>query len=120
MQLHANAKLGLSGRYALVCAIEGGLSLKAAAAAFSLSPATAHPLVAPLAGGRAPEGGPGRPLEPAPPLPATADGRAGGVDPARPPRDQPGPGAAGRDRPPRPLDDLEGARPARALAPATG
>jgi transposase InsO family protein len=42
MQLHANAKLGLSGRYALVCAIEAGLSLKAAAAAFSVSPATAH------------------------------------------------------------------------------
>jgi transposase InsO family protein len=42
MQLHANAKLGLSGRHALVCAIEGGLSLRAAAAAFSVSPATAH------------------------------------------------------------------------------
>jgi transposase InsO family protein len=42
MDLHANAKLGLAGRYALVCAIEGGLSLKAAAAAFSVSPATAH------------------------------------------------------------------------------
>ena len=42
MQLHANAKLGPSGRYALCCAIEGGLSLKAAAAAFSVSPATAH------------------------------------------------------------------------------
>jgi len=42
MNLHANAKLGLSGRYALVCAIEDGLTLKAAAAAFSVSPATAH------------------------------------------------------------------------------
>jgi transposase InsO family protein len=42
MQLHANAKLGLSGRRALVRAIEDGLSLKAAAAAFSVSPATAH------------------------------------------------------------------------------
>jgi transposase len=42
MDLHRNAKLGLSGRYALVSAIEGGLSLKAAAAAFSVSPATAH------------------------------------------------------------------------------
>ena len=28
--------------YALVCAIEGGMSLKAAAACFSVSPATAH------------------------------------------------------------------------------
>jgi transposase InsO family protein len=42
MLLHANAKLGLAGRLALVRAIDGGLSLKAAAAAFSVSPATAH------------------------------------------------------------------------------
>src|SRR5580765_3756173 len=42
MYLHANAKLGLAGRLALVRAIEGGLSLKAAAVAFSVSPATAH------------------------------------------------------------------------------
>ena len=42
MYLHANAKLGLAGRLALVRAIEQGLSLKAAAAAFSVSPATAH------------------------------------------------------------------------------
>jgi transposase InsO family protein len=42
MDLHANAKLGLSGRYALVRAIEQGSSLKAAAAAFAVSPATAH------------------------------------------------------------------------------
>jgi transposase InsO family protein len=42
MLLHRNAKLGLAGRHALVCAIEDGLSLKAAAAAFSVSPATAH------------------------------------------------------------------------------
>jgi transposase InsO family protein len=42
MYLHANAKLGLAGRLALVKAVEQGLSLKAAAAAFSVSPATAH------------------------------------------------------------------------------
>ena len=42
MYLHANAKLGLAGRLALVRAIEEGSSLKAAAAAFSVSPATAH------------------------------------------------------------------------------
>jgi transposase InsO family protein len=42
MLLHRNAKLGLAGRFALVCAIEDGLTLKAAAAAFSVSPATAH------------------------------------------------------------------------------
>jgi transposase InsO family protein len=42
MRLHRNAKLGLAGRYALVSAVEGGMTLKAAAAAFSVSPATAH------------------------------------------------------------------------------
>ena len=42
MYLHANAKLGLAGRLALVRAIEGGMTLKAAAAAFRVSPATAH------------------------------------------------------------------------------
>jgi transposase InsO family protein len=42
MYLHANAKLGLGGRLSLVRAIEEGLSLKAAAAAFSVSPATVH------------------------------------------------------------------------------
>jgi len=42
MLLHANAKLGLAGRVALVAAVEEGLSLRAAAAAFSVSPATVH------------------------------------------------------------------------------
>jgi transposase InsO family protein len=42
MYLHANAKLGLAGRVALVRAIEEGLSLRAAAVAFRVSPATAH------------------------------------------------------------------------------
>jgi transposase InsO family protein len=42
MSFHRNAKLGLGGRYALVRAIEDGMTLKAAAAAFSVSPATAH------------------------------------------------------------------------------
>ena len=42
MLLHANAKLGLAGRFALVRAVEDGLSLRAAAAAFSVSPATVH------------------------------------------------------------------------------
>src|SRR5215207_11443294 len=42
MNLHANAKLGLAGRRELVLAIESGMSLKRAAACFSVSPATAH------------------------------------------------------------------------------
>jgi len=42
MNLHANAKLGLAGRRELVLAIESGASIRAAAAAFGVSPATAH------------------------------------------------------------------------------
>lgn len=42
MSFHRNAKLGLAGRYALVCAIDGGMTLRRAAAVFSVSPATAH------------------------------------------------------------------------------
>jgi len=42
MNVHANAKLGSAGRRELVLAIEEGISLRAAAAAFSVSPATAH------------------------------------------------------------------------------
>jgi transposase InsO family protein len=42
MYLHANAKLGPAGRLALVRAIEGGCSLRAAALNFGVSPATAH------------------------------------------------------------------------------
>jgi transposase InsO family protein len=42
MYVHANAKLGPAGRYALVRMVEEGLSMRAAAAAFRVSPATAH------------------------------------------------------------------------------
>ena len=42
MQLHANAKLGPAGRLALCRAIEDGMTLRGAAAAFSVAPATAH------------------------------------------------------------------------------
>jgi transposase InsO family protein len=42
MLVHANAKLGLAGRLALVRAVEDGLTMRAAAAAFRVSPATAH------------------------------------------------------------------------------
>jgi transposase InsO family protein len=42
MQLHANAALGLAGRRRLVLLIEQGQSLRAAAAALSVAPATAH------------------------------------------------------------------------------
>jgi transposase InsO family protein len=42
METHPRAKLGPAGRQALVAAIEDGMTLKAAAAAFNVSPATAH------------------------------------------------------------------------------
>ena len=42
MNTHPRATLGPAGRQALVAAIEEGMSLKAAAAAFNVSPATAH------------------------------------------------------------------------------
>jgi transposase InsO family protein len=42
MQLHANAALGLAGRRRLVVLIEQGHSIRAAAAALSVAPATAH------------------------------------------------------------------------------
>jgi transposase InsO family protein len=42
MLLHANAKLGPAGRFALVRAVEEGSSLRGAAAVFNVSPATAH------------------------------------------------------------------------------
>jgi len=42
MSFHRNAKLGLAGRHALVCAVESGMTLKEAAASFSVSPSTAH------------------------------------------------------------------------------
>ncbi len=42
MFVHANAKLGPAGRFAMVRAIEQGLTLREAAAAFGVSPATAH------------------------------------------------------------------------------
>jgi transposase InsO family protein len=41
MQLHRNAKLGLSGRFALVRVIEGGCSIREAARRHGVSPATA-------------------------------------------------------------------------------
>jgi transposase InsO family protein len=42
MRFHRNAKLGLAGRRELVLAIAGGSSIRAAAATFNISPATAH------------------------------------------------------------------------------
>jgi transposase len=42
MYLHADAKLGLAARFALVQAVGGGCSIRGAARRFNVSPATAH------------------------------------------------------------------------------
>ncbi len=54
MYLHANAKLGLVARFALVQAVEGGCSIRGAARRFNVSPATAHLWC--IAGGRGARG----------------------------------------------------------------
>ena len=42
MKVHGNAALGPAGRLALIKAIESGMTLRAAAAALNVAPATAH------------------------------------------------------------------------------
>jgi hypothetical protein len=42
MKVHANAALGPAGRLALCQLVDGGMSLRAAAAALNVAPATAH------------------------------------------------------------------------------
>src|SRR5947208_15238187 len=42
MKVHGNAALGPAGRLALVQAIESGMTLRGAAAALNVAPATAH------------------------------------------------------------------------------
>ena len=122
MQLHANAALGLAGRRRLVGLIEQGHSLRAAAAALSVAPATAHrwwhrwaaaePAGAPL--GRLP----GRSLEP--PASLAAAPVAAQEAPILAARAQTnlGPGRLAHLVPAGPLDDLEGPGPPRRLAPA--
>ena len=113
MNIHAKAALGPAGRLALVEAIESGMTLRAAAAALNVAPATAHRWWHRSPGGerRGARLGllaSGPLLVPSPPAPP-AERRRGGTDPARSPRDQPRARPARRDLPPRPLDDLEGA-----------
>src|SRR5206468_6676934 len=108
MYLHANAKLGLAGRFALVQAIEGGMSLTAAAAAFSVSPATAHRWWQRwLDGGRRGEALLDRSSRPRR-SPRLLARRAAGADLRLSPQDRLGSGlVAAADRL-RPLDRLEG------------
>jgi hypothetical protein len=119
MQLHANPKLGLSGRYALVSAIRGRPRTASGRGRLQRLAGDGAPLVAPLPRGRRRQASrPCRPLKQATPTAASALGRRRGADPARPPGDRLPAGASCLDPRPRALDGLEGARPARALAPA--
>src|SRR5262249_290292 len=97
MYLHANAKLGLGGRVALVTAIERGLALRAAGAAFNVAPAAAHRWWHRWLWRRARSGGASRSLESPGPLAATACTRTGGAHLQLPARHRLG-AAAGRWR----------------------
>ena len=113
MYLHANAKLGLAGRLALVRAIEGGLVAEGGRGRLQRLAGDGASLVASLAGRRARRRGDAvvsaRSLEPAAALAAAACRRAAGADLRLPPPDRLG-SAAGRRRDRlRALDRLEGA-----------
>ena len=91
MLLNANAKLGLAGRLALVRVVEDGGSLREAAVAFNVSPATAHRWWHRwLDGGRRPEALFGS-LEASSPLAARAGTGVAGADLRLSPRDWLGP-----------------------------
>src|ERR1700730_8128516 len=84
MQLHRNARLGLRGRLEGVLVIDRGMSLRAPAAALSVSPATADRWWQRLAG-RGRGGAPlaclsVRPFLAAASLPAAAGGERAGAD----------------------------------------
>jgi len=121
MYLHRNAKLGLAGRLQLVRAIEGGLSLRAAARAFSVSVATAHRWWRRwLEADEQERQTLARPLEQAALLPAPdlSRRRAGDRRGARADRLRLRPAVAAAA--PSGLVDLEGAAPTRAIAATAG
>jgi hypothetical protein len=114
MHVHANAKLGPAGRLALTEAISAGMSQKAAAAAFGVSPPTAPPLVASpeerLGGGAALGRLAARSPEPPAPEPRAAGRANRGVQLRVPASKRLGTAAARRRPRTAALDGLEGAR----------
>ena len=119
MKVHGNAALGSAGRLALVEAIESGMTLRAAAAALNVAPATAHRWWHRWLGADAAQRHSGswrwdRPCTPASPAQATLGSRRA-ADPASPAGDQSRFRPSGGDLPPRPLDDLEVSAPPRPL-----
>jgi hypothetical protein len=123
MVLRRNAKLGLAGRYALVRSVEGGCSLKAAAAAFNVSPATACRWSRRWRAADAADRATLVCLHDRSRRPKRMPRLLSGSEQRRILRCQAahrlGPAAAHAPDGSRALDDLEGARPARTLAPAT-
>ena len=122
MKVHGNAALGPAGRLALAEAIESGMTSEGGSCRLLRGAGDGPSLVAPLSAASEEERQVGQlasgpTLHAPPPAPAALGGR-GGADPARPPGDRPRPRPPGGDLPPRPLDDLEGACPPRALAAA--
>src|SRR4051812_12785351 len=120
MDVHANAKLGPAGRFALCRGGETGVTFRAAGAAVGGAPATAHRWwhrfrVASLEERRSLTCLRDRSIEPAAALAEAPDARAGGADPAGAAGDEPGSGQVGGHRPQSQVDDLESASPQRCL-----
>jgi len=119
MKVHANAALGPAGRLALVEAIESGMTLRAAAAALNVAPATAHRWWHRRLAATSTERESGAWLRDRSSRPRRQPRRLTSAEEEPilrgPTGDEPGPGTAGRDLSPRPLDDLEGAAPSRSL-----
>lgn len=120
MDMHANAKLGLGGRRALVLEVMRGSSLKAAAAAFNVAPATAHRWWHRWLGAGHGERDSGAWAWDRSSRPARSPRRLSAAEEApilaARRRTNLGPGRLGTGRP-RPLDDLESALAPRSVAP---
>ena len=113
MNLHANAKLGLAWSRCSCARDRGWAFAEGGRDCLQRFAGDGASLVASLARGRPQPRLAGRSLKSAAPLAAAAELAGGGADPAGAAADGPWAGSAGRDRAYGPLDDLEGAAPAR-------
>ena len=112
MDIHANAALGPAGRLALVEAIESGMTLRAAAAALNVAPATAHRWWHRWLGADQEQRDSRTWLHDRPCTPHRQPRRLvrgrGGADPESTAPDRPRARSVGRNLPESALDDLEG------------